>query len=68
MKMRRASDVDDDPVVLVGGDNRRIVLQRPEGEAFERFGVGRRIGVLTIRPGVSACALVTGMPTRKPAD
>jgi len=46
MKMRRASDIDDDPVVLVGRDDRRIVLQRPEGESFERFGVGLRIGVL----------------------
>jgi len=27
VKMRRASDIDDDPVVLVGGDDRRIVLQ-----------------------------------------
>ena len=45
MKMARACRIDDEAVRIVDGDDRRIA-QRPEGETFERFRIGDRIGAV----------------------
>lgn len=37
--------VDHQAVGRVGSDDRRVALQRPERQAFERFCISRRIGV-----------------------
>ena len=46
MKVIGTSRIDDDSIRRIGRRDRRVLTEYPEGEPVERFGVGRRIGVL----------------------
>ena len=45
MQMGGAGDIDNKSIRWIRGNDRRVALQRPQGEAFERGGVRGRVGI-----------------------
>ncbi len=51
MEMVGAGGIDDDAIGQIGRDDRREALEHPKRQPIDRFGIGRRIGILNDEPG-----------------